>query len=215
MSLITRFSIFQDRLDDTDVMEKVREMTHRVQENFQKLYSEKHDLEKEHNKMVKAKLEYKRAEIMAKEKKEQEAAEWDKRLTTIGSQLNTLRDQAQTLERSNTSLTLENKKLKKQAQYEPEVTFLYMESKKDMKALQKENEELKQELAALKESLPAKSLKSKSEEFLADVRATIAQSREMVRDSQLNSPKHSKPNSNNVSPMNSTRRSGTRSKRFS
>jgi uncharacterized protein YdhG (YjbR/CyaY superfamily) len=36
----------KDRLDETDVMEKVREMKNRVQDNFQKVYSEKNELEK-------------------------------------------------------------------------------------------------------------------------------------------------------------------------
>jgi regulator of replication initiation timing len=159
--------------------------------------------------MAKLKMEQKRVEVIARERKEQEAAEWDKKLTSIGSQLSMLRDQAQTLEKSNQALTLENKKLKKQATYEPEVTYLYMESKKEMKSLLKENEELKSGLETLRESLPIRTLKSqsgKSDDFLADVRATIAESKEMVRESRLNSPKQSKPGSATHSPMASVRR---------
>jgi hypothetical protein len=99
---------------------------------------------------MKTAFQQKKQEIIAKERKERQAAEWDKRLLSLSNQITSLKDEALRLERINVQVTTENKKLKKLANFEPEITSLYTDAKKQIKILSKENEELKEQLEQLK-----------------------------------------------------------------
>lgn len=105
----------------------------------------------EYNQLMKSAFQQKKQEIMAKERKERQAAEWDKRLLGLSNQISSLKEEALRLERINVQVVTENKKLKKLANFEPEITALYTEAKKQLKMLTKENEDMKAELELIKE----------------------------------------------------------------
>ena len=51
--------------------------------------------------MIKGKIAQRKADILLREKREQESADWDKRLTKISAQLTFLKDEAYRLELAN------------------------------------------------------------------------------------------------------------------